>query len=78
MRAILLCKVHFPHLGFRNFLDETVKAFAFLPRVEHLLGCDDKCMLSAPLSANDFADGKVAESARCCPPGTSLFVLPRV
>ena len=62
--AFILSKVHFPHLGFesagvaplpprfRTFLDGTVKAIPFFPRVKHPLGCDDTCMLSVPLSTS--------------------------
>ena len=30
---------------FRNIHDETVKALAFLPSDNHLLGCDDRCVV---------------------------------
>ena len=61
---------------FRKLLDETVRTFAVLPSCLQHLDCDDKCMLSVPLSTSDratftTADGKVAESARCCPLGPS-------
>ena len=43
---------------FCNTLDEAVKAFAFLPRAIHLLGCDDRCTLSVPSSTNDLDNSR--------------------
>ena len=39
---------------FRIILNGTVEAVAFCLVLKHLLGCDDKCMLSVPSSTNDL------------------------
>ena len=57
----------------RKLLDETVKTFAVFPSWMHLLAGEDNCILSVPLSTSDLhcCFGKVAKSARECPPGPS-------
>ena len=85
--AFILSKVHFSLLGFksagvaplpprfRTFLDETVKAIAFFPRVKHLLGCDDKCMLSVPLSMSDLHYSRWQSGEICQVLSTGAFTL---
>ena len=62
IRAVMLSGVPFPLPGcasagvaplpprFSMFLDVTVKTFILVPSCKQLLDCDDKCMLSDPVS----------------------------
>ena len=87
IRAVMLSVVHFPHLGFtcagvaplpplfRKFLAETVKTFALFPSCEQLLDCDDKCMLSVPLSTSDLHFYRWQSGENCQVVSTGAFTL---
>ena len=80
IRAVMLSVLHFPHLGstssgvaphhvFASFCTRQSRPSLFFPRVDNLsIGTTNACcrFRKAP-AAFTSADGKVAESARCCP-----------
>ena len=47
----------------------------FLPRVQHFLGCDDKCTLSVPLSTNDLNISRWQSGGVCQVLSTGDFTL---
>ena len=59
----------------RKLLDETVKTVAVFPSCLHLLGCDDNCMLSVPLSTSDLHNCRWPSGEICQVVSTRAFML---